>query len=224
MQFQRIAPTQMLVSGPPDAVREATWYALLNVGVMMPTIDVPKNLVSGTQGDGVLTSVRVVTARFEMRPEGTLVSFEEKPLLGSSLDFGTAKKRAANMANSLERIIAGGFAPPEVGVASSAPIAAPIADPNGGVQSALPMRIARPIYGEVRAPKRGATLLIYGILSALLCQILAPLTLIYGFGTLRDYKRQGDPGDKALVLGGMAIAGLVCLAIVAFIAASNLGW
>ena len=202
----------MLVSGPIDAVREATWYALLNAGVMTPLIDVPKNLVSGTQGDGVLSAVRMATARFEPRPEGTLVSFEEKPVLGGTIDFGTGKKRAANMANSLERIILGGFAPvPETEVASSAPIAAPIADPTGSVQSASPYRVARPVYGEVRAPKRGVTLLIYGILGLLLCQIIAPITLIYGIGTLRDYKRQGDPGDKALVIGGMAIAGLVCL-------------
>lgn len=219
MQFQRFSPTQLLVVGPLEAVREAAWYALWSAGVLIPTIDAQKNIVSGSQGDGVLAVVRVVSATLDARPEGVLVSFESKPVMGGGIEFGAAKRRAQKLVESLERVLLSGFSGTPAPNAAPAPatFAAPIADPSGGGNTFVPppQTMARPLYGEVRAPKRGVMMISYGLLSLIVCPIVAPITIIYGFSTLRDYQLKGDPGDKALVIAGMAVAALDCVAVAA---------
>ncbi|RYZ80926.1 MAG: hypothetical protein EOP06_24430, partial [Proteobacteria bacterium] len=92
MQFQRTSPTEVLVLAPVEEVREAAWHALWNERVPSPVIDIEKHLVSGTQGDGLFTPVRIVTAKFAPSLEGTLISFESRPVVGGK-DIG-AKGRA----------------------------------------------------------------------------------------------------------------------------------
>jgi hypothetical protein len=210
MQFQRASPNQVLVLAPIEEMREAAWHALSNARIMSPIIDMEKNLVSGSQGDGILTAARVATARFQARADGTLVSFESKPVLGGR-DIG-ARGREKKLANSFERILSAGYSPSSNHEQPQVPFgSAPIADPfsTGKVG---PIMTGHPVYGSVLAAKRGMTLLGYGIFSLICCQILVPITFIYGIIALRDYKRQGDPGDKWFVIAGMAISGLALLA------------
>ncbi|RYX85451.1 hypothetical protein EON83_05655 [bacterium] len=213
MQFQRAAPNAVLVSAPVEAVREAAWYALVNERIPTPIIDTERNIVVGTQGDGILTVARVTTARFQPQGDGTIVSFESKPVLGG-FDFG-AKKRAQKLADSFESVLSTGYSPsplperPQISQPS-----APIADPFGPANTP-PNMTGQPIYGSVLATKRGGTVLAYGVFSLICCQILVPVTLIYGIIALNDYRRMGDPGDKWLVIAGMGVSVLGILGLIA---------
>ena len=192
----------MLVFGPLETVREAAWHTLRNARIPAPIIDVEKNLVSGAQGDGILVAVRVTTVRFEEKPEGILVSFERKSILGGG-DL-VAKWWAKTLADSFQRILANGYA--STPDAQPLPVvhAPPLADPTGAGNTA-PILLGRPHYGPILAHKRGVTILCYGILS-LLFPVLAPSTIIYGIRGLVDYKRLGDPGDRRFLVAGMAIS------------------
>ena len=79
-------------------------------------------------------------------------------------------------------------------VAPRAPMAAPIAAP-GAPQIGERM----PSYGAVMPTKQGTTLIIYGVLGMLCCQILAPFTVYYATKALKTYGEL-DPGDKNLVV------------------------
>lgn len=202
MQFQRVASNQLLVQAPLEQVREAAWQALWNARIHLPVIDTERNLVSGTQGDGILTVMRVATAKLEPRPEGTLVSFQSKPILGG-FDL-SAKSRAKKLTTFLEQLLQSNYSPASLEVASAGYAVAPIADPSGAGAPAL--QTAQPLYGPVLAPKRGTRLLSYAFFSLLCCQILAPIAFAYGIGTLIDYKKHGNPGDKGLVIASMVFS------------------
>lgn len=225
MQFQRISPTEILVAAPLDWAREAAWHSLWQSGVYLPVIDTDKNLVSGSTGDGVLVSARTARASLEARETGTFVSFSSKPLFGGTLDFGVGRKQAQKMADALQRIVSAD-APwtPESG--PPAPVAvAPIASPIASAQapSAPFVPTARPLYGPVLAPKRGVVLLLYSFITSVLCSIAAPINLIYGFKALKEYREQGDPGDKALVIAAMVFSSLVSVAVIGFLALAMSG-
>lgn len=210
MQFQRISPTELLVLAPVEEVREAAWHTLWNERIQSPLIDVQKNLVSGAQGDGILTPARVVSANFEERSEGILVAFDSSPVIGSK-DVG-AKGREKKLANTLEQVLAAHDSFPSSIQSGIAP--APIADPSSTGDAPLNLS-NQPLYGATLSPKKGVTILCYGILSLILCQILGPITLMYGFGALKEYEREGDPGDKGLIHKGMAVSGVACLLLIA---------
>ncbi len=214
MQFQRISPTELLVDAPIEAMREATWHALREERVREPMIDAQKNAVFGSTGDGVITGARRVTAQLMPTPQGTSVVFQSKAVLGGTIDFGAGVKASKKLADALERVLSSGFAssgsmgvPETTNMVAAPPIASATENaafvPSGG-----------PIYGEMRAPKQGTTLLIYGFLGMICCQILAPFTIAYSIGALRSYKAKGDPGDKGLVIASLVLGILGCLLIV----------
>lgn len=210
-----------MVAAPIEWAREAAWHSLWQSGVYLPVIDTDKNLVSGSTGDGVLVSARTASANLEARETGTLVAFSSRPLFGGTLDFGAGRKQAQKMADALQRI-ASADAPwtPDSAQNLPAPVApAPIASPIASApsQAAPFVPTARPLYGPVLAPKRGVILLVYSLLTSVVCSILSPLNLIYGFKALKEYREQGDPGDQALVIAAMVISSLVSVAVLGFI-------
>ncbi len=217
MQFQRISPSEVLVMAPVEQVREATWYALRESRVAFPIIDVEQSVVSGSTGDGVLTVARSVTAQLIPQAQGTSVVFQSKAVLGGTIDWGAGKKAARKLADTMERILSSGFTPTgpteyQAPVVGNAP--PPIALATGSGGNAPFVASDRPIYGRMLAPKRGATLLSYGVLGVLCCQFLSIFTVIYGFGALRDYKEKGDPGDRGLVIAGLCLGCLGCVVLV----------
>ena len=208
MQFQRISAAEVLILAPLETAREAAWYALKNERIPSPLIDVEQNLVSGSRGDGVLTPILIATVTFQSQLEGTLVSFESKPAVGGK-DIG-ARGRAKKLASMFERVLnSGHFATPG-SVQAQAP--APLAEPSGAGSDSIAL-VGQPVYGLVLAPKRGTTLLTNSLVSLLCCQILLPFTLIYGLRTLKDYERQGDPGDRRMVIASIAVCGAGLLII-----------
>jgi len=226
VQFQRVSPTQILVAAPLEWAREAAWHSLWQSGVYLPVIDTDRNLVSGSTGDGILVSARTARAFFEARPEGTLVAFASQPVFGGTLDFGYGRKQAQKMADALQRIATADAPWTPDAAPSPAPVAvAPIASPlaSASPQPAPFVAAARPLYGPVLAPKRGIVLLVYSLLTSVICSIIAPLNVVYGFKALKDYREQGDPGDKALVIAAMAISSLVSLFVIALIVAALSG-
>ena len=215
MQFQRISPNELLVNGPIEAVREAAWHALREERVREPLIDAEKNVVVGSTGDGVITGARTVTGQLTPLAEGTSVVFQSKAVLGGTIDFGAGRKATKKLADALERVLNSGFSSSgAVGPVPAANVyaAPPIAAATGG--SVPFVQSGGPIYGRMLAPKRGTTLLVYGFLGMICCQILAPFTIAYSIGALRDYKAKGDPGDKGLVIAGLVLGILGCLLIV----------
>ena len=225
VQYQRISATEILVAAPLEWAREAAWHSLWQSGVYLPVIDTGKNLVSGSTGDGVLAAARVVRARLEAREGGTLVAFSSRPVIGGTVDFGAGTRQAQKLADALQRIVQAD-APwtPESAAPAPAPVA-PIASPVATTAQAQTPFVptARPLYGPVLAPKRGVPLLLYSFIIAVLCAIASPLTLIYGFNALKDYREQGDPGDKSLVIAAMVISSLACLAVVILVAVGMAG-
>ena len=126
------------------------------------------------------------------------------------------------MADALQRIVAAD-APWTPADAQAPAVAVPVAPIASPVASATPqpapfVPVARPLYGQVLAPKRGVVLLVYSLLTSVICSILAPLKLVYGFKALKDYREQGDPGDKGLVIAAMVVSSLVSLLVIALIA------
>lgn len=220
VQFHRVSPTQILIAAPVEWAREAAWHSLWQSGVYLPVIDAQRNLVSGSTGDGILVSARTARARLEARPEGTLVEFSSAPLFGGTLDFGVGRKQAQKMADALQRIAAADAPWTPEAAPAPAPAVAPIASPVASVspQQAPFVPAARPLYGPVLAPKRGIVLLVYSLLTSVICAVITPINLVYGFKALKDYREQGDPGDKALVIAAMVISGLVSLLVVSLLA------
>lgn len=45
----------------------------------------------------------------------------------------------------------------------------------------------------------------------------SPITIIDGVGALRDYEKRGDPGDRGLVVAGMALSVLSIVGWLGFI-------
>lgn len=220
MQYQRVSPTEIVVAAPLEWAREAAWHSLWQSGVQLPVIDGQRNIVSGSTGDGILVSARTARAVLQARETGTSVTFSSQPIFGGTLDFGYGRKQAQKMADALQRIVtANAPATPDAAQAIAAPLA-PIASPTdaGPLRPAAPFQAVRPLYGTVLAPKRGGILLIYSLITSLICQILAPLNLFYGVKALKDYREQGDPGDKALVIAAMVISILVSLTVIGFMA------
>jgi len=217
MQFQRISSTEFLVFGPMPAVREAAWHALRSTGVLNAVIDPDRNIVAGSTGDGFIIAVRTVSATLVETGQGIQVSLASKPVLGGTIDFGSGRKAAGKVGDALAWALNANLAPlapPEIS-GYAAPIAPPIADPTGNVSMAAPTPSA---YGHILAPKRGMTLLSYGLLSMLCCQILAPFTIGYSLSALKDYRVNGDPGDRGLVIGGLVLGVIGCLLFVGRIA------
>ena len=209
MQFERISSSEVLVLAPVETAREAAWYALKHERIPAPMIDVASNLVSGSQGDGVLTPVLIATASFQSQKDGTLVSFESIPAVGAT-DLA-ARGRAKKLANTFERVLnSGGFASPDR-AQMNAP--APIAAPSGGGNGSVAL-IGQPLYGPIVMPKLGMTLLCYSIFGTICCQIMAPITLFHGMGVLKQYHRRGDPGDRGIVVAAMMLSGVVTFVIV----------
>jgi hypothetical protein len=154
----------------------------------------------------------IATAYFHKRPEGTLVSFDSRPVIGGK-DMG-ARGRAKKMANTFERVLnSGHFADPD---SPQAQLPAPIAEPSGTGSDRVALT-GPPVYGRLLASKRGTTLLTNSLVSLLCCQILLPFTLIHGVKTLRDYEQQGDPGDKGWVIASIAICGVGTVAVLGLI-------
>ena len=223
MQYQRVSPTEIVVAAPLEWAREAAWHSLWQSGVQLPVIDSERNIVSGSTGDGILVSARTARAVLQARETGTSVAFSSQPVFGGSIDFGYGRKQAQKMADALQRIVtANAPATADAGQPMAAPAYAPIASPTeaGPPRPAAPVQSVRPLYGTVLAPKRGGILLIYSLITSVVCAILAPLNLFYGAKALKDYREQGDPGDKALVIAAMVVSTLVSLAMIGFMALS----
>jgi len=217
MQFQRISSTEFLVFGPMPTVREAAWHALRSMGILNAVIDANRNIVAGSTGDGFIIAVRIVSATLQETEQGVRVALASKPVLGGSIDFGVGRKAASKVGDALAWALGADLAPvaPPENAGYPAPIAAPIADPSGNAPIAAPMPSA---YGHILAPKRGMTLLSYGLLSMVCCRILAPFTVGYSLGALKDYRVNGDPGDRGLVIGALVIGIIGCLLFVGSIA------
>ena len=62
------------------------------------------------------------------------------------------------------------------------------------------------------------TLLVYGLLGMACCQILSPFTVGYSLGALKDYRVNGDPGDRGLVVAALVCGVIGCLLFVGGIA------
>ena len=202
MQPQRISPTELRVFAPIKIVREATWRALRRNGVVLPLIDIEKNMVAGEVGDGVFSSALFARALLIEREGEVTVSFFVAPVIGGTIDL-SLKRRAEKMAGALERALEHSenldFA------TRSAPIASAVGAGNEFAG------LGEPIYGQIRSPKRGTTLLAYGIAGLILCPIIAPFAFAYSWSALKDYARDGDPGDSRLVKVGMGLAGFSLL-------------
>lgn len=224
MQYQRVSPTEIVVAAPPEWAREAAWHSLWQSGVQLPVIDSERNIVSGSTGDGILVSARTARAVLQARDTGTSVMFSSQPVFGGSIDFGFGRKQAQKMADALQRIVtANAPATPDAGQPMAAPASfAPIASPTdvAAPRPAAPFQAVRPLYGTVLAPKRGGILLLYAFIIGVLCAILSPLNLFYGAKALKDYREQGDPGDKALVIAAMVVSTLVILIGIGIVAVS----
>ena len=224
MTFQRLSFNQIQIDLPLDAAREATWRAFVEARVSTPVIDRAQNIVQGTTGDGVLTAMRQSVARFEERPEGTLVSIESKAQMGG--EFGGGKKQAKKLTDAVEAIFARTASstndaatnrsstpvsfdkPIEIPVAAQMPL--PIAAPTGPVRTGAS---GDPLYGVAGPGKRGSTILVYGLLGVTCCQIAAPFAVWYGIVSLKAYKEKGDPGDRGMVIAGLVLGILGCLVI-----------
>lgn len=224
MQFQRISSTEFLVFGPMPAVREAAWHALRSTGVLNAVIDADRNIVSGSTGDGFIIAVRIVSATLVETEQGVRVSLAYKAAMGRSVDFGAGRREAGKVGNGLAWALGadlGHLAPPQ-NAGYPAPIAAPIADPFAAPIAAPAGMTPQPptpsAYGHVLAPKRGMTLLVYGFLSMIICQILAPFTVGYSLSALKDYRVNGDPGDRGLVVAALVCGVIGCLLFVGAIA------
>lgn len=113
--------------------------------------------------------------------------------------------------------------PPPSPVAPAAPtppMVAPIAAPGAPqVENRLPS------YGAIMPAKQGTTLMIYGVLGILCCQILAPFTIYYSTKALKSYG-DVDPGDKNLVVIARILGVIGCLFLIGrifLLASSNVG-
>lgn len=63
------------------------------------------------------------------------------------------------------------------------------------------------------------TLLLCSVVGPFLCGlVIEPVVLIHCFIEIKQYKRQGDPGDKVLVIVAMIVSGLTFLAIIVALA------
>ncbi len=197
MQPLRISPTELRVFAPLKTVREATWHALRRSGVALPLIDVEKNCVAGEVGDGVFSSALFARAQLVEHGGEVSVSFLVAPVIGGTIDW-SLRRRAAKMADALERALE------NQDKAEPALRSAPIASAVGAGDEFTPL--GEPIYGQVRSPKRGTTLVVYSIAGLLLCPIIAPFALAYCVSALKDYAREGDPGDSGTVKVAMGLA------------------
>ena len=201
MATSRPTPAQLLCDLPLEAAREATWQGFIEAGVKGPLIDAAQNTVTGTTGDGVLSAARLVRASFQTLAGGTLISLESKPVMGGVMESaGTKTKKAAQVAGAIEAVIGRGWTripASQSPFAAEAPVAnAPIAAPGAPIAPLAPS--GDPVYGGALPPKQGTTLLVYGILGLVCCQIAAPFTVYYATKALQSYGDL-DPGDKSLV-------------------------
>lgn len=216
MPTSRPTPQQILTDLPLEAAREATWQGFKEAGVKEPIIDRDQNLVVGTSGDGVLQAARVAQANFESQVGGTLIRFASRPIMGGVIESQGAKtKKAAKLADAVEKVMARGWTrmpdstSPFAGEAPPAPIGnAPIAAPGAPVAPS-----GDPIYGGAMPAKQGTTLLIYGLLGMICCQILAPFTWYYSNKALQSYGDL-DPGDKSTVKIARILGIIGCLFLV----------
>lgn len=214
MPTSRPTPQQILTGLPLEAAREATWQSFVEASVKTPIIDREKNVVFGTTGDGFLAATRTVTANFASQNEGTLISIENKPVIGGSIDFGGSKRRAKKIANNVESVIGRGWtrAPSAIEtVAAPTAATAPIAEPTAQ-KTAMP--VSGPVYGVAMPAKQGNTILLYAILGLTCVPIAAPFALVYANKALKTYGDL-DPGDKSLVNISRIIGIIGCVLLVA---------
>lgn len=98
--------------------------------------------------------------------------------------------------------------PPVSPLPPVAPMVAPIAAPGA------PQMDGRvPSYGAILPAKQGTTLIVYGVLGMLCCQILAPFTVYYSTKALKTYGDL-DPGDKTLVKAARILGIIGCIFLV----------
>lgn len=215
MPLSRPTPQQVATDLPLDAAREAVWQSFIEAGVKTPVIDREKNIVFGTTGDGFLSATRTVTATFAAQSAGTLISVENKPVIGGSIDFGLSKRRAKKIADTIERVIARGWTRAPSAAETSpaiAPVAAaPIAEPRAS-QIAAPL--SGPVYATALPARQGNTIMLYAILGLTCVPIAAPFALVYANKALKTYGEL-DPGDKSLVNICRIIGIVGCVLLVA---------
>lgn len=213
MATSRPTPQQILTDLPLEAAREATWQGFVEASVKTPIIDREKNIVFGTTGDGFLAATRTVSATFASQSEGTLISIENKPVIGGSIDFGGSKRRARKIAGVIENVIGRGWTREPSAIESVvAPTAAtaPIAEPTA---QKIAMPASGPVYGVAMPAKQGNTIMLYAILGLTCVPIAAPFALVYANKALKTYG-DIDPGDKSLVNISRIIGIIGCVLLV----------
>ena len=206
MNISRPAPNQILIDAPLETTREAVWYGLRDADVNGVLIDNDRKVVVGSTGANLGTYGQNITATLEERADGILITLKSEAQVQGSIDFGKSKRHAKSLADAVETSLRGGERPREA-VVETGPLA-PIAAPTGELQSGP----SGPIYGVAMPPKRGTSILIYGLLGISCCQIAGPFAWVYGAKALKEYGDK-DPGDKTLVRIGwiLGIIGTILL-------------
>jgi hypothetical protein len=158
-------------------------------------IDPDRNIVSGSTGDRFIIAVRIVSATLVETEQGIRVSLASKTAMGRSIDFEPGAKRRAKSAMVWHgRLVPISPILRRLKTPDTPRLVAPLpTPPRLSLAEIAPQPPAPSAYGHVLAPKRGMTLLVYGLLGMACCQILSPFTVQFYSLALKDYRVNGDP-------------------------------